>query len=138
MAKTITVKIEGTTLDLDEEVCKTDASLRKALTQFYPGAANSTIERKKVDGAEVITVTKKAGGKGSDTADQLRVLKTFRATPEQINPIILLEQLTKDPPDGRTDNLLFQMLDDEQDVRSAARSLSFAEPVASTRVPKGF
>lgn len=62
--KMVTVKIEGSELEIPESTCKTDSGLRQALTPFYPGAANSTVERKTTNGKTIITVTKKAGNKG--------------------------------------------------------------------------
>lgn len=61
---TVTVKIEGTELELEEKDCASDKKLRDALVPFYPAVANAKIERKTEKGKTTITVTKQAGNKG--------------------------------------------------------------------------
>lgn len=62
----ITVNIEGQKIPLDESICKTDASLRDALSPYYPAVTNAKITRNKDKEGNLTTidVVKQAGTKG--------------------------------------------------------------------------
>lgn len=79
-----TIKIDGQTFEIEDEIAKDDDLIRRALTPFYPGASNSTISRVMENDRLVIEVTKKAGSKGSDAFNRLVAL------PESANPTIVL------------------------------------------------
>jgi len=66
-----TIKIEGQTLPMDDELARDDELLRTALTATWPDAKNAKFERSGgKDGKElVVVVTKKAGTKGMDDSE---------------------------------------------------------------------
>ena len=58
------VAIEGQTIPVPEEIGSSDENVKRALTPFYPEAANAMITRVEKERTVTITVVKKAGSKG--------------------------------------------------------------------------
>lgn len=129
------VKIEGTELELDDAICKTDKSLKDALCPYYPAVANADIKRETKGDHTVITVTKRAGSKGNFAA----VLSALNEAPESISPILELEvRGWKKAGKVVVDEALLQMLDDERHLAAVSKSLDHAEPQSSNALPTGF
>lgn len=78
------VKIEGNTLDLPDEIAKSNKSLLAALTPFYPAAANATIKREGKGDQMVVSVTKKAGTKGSGASREFHNAMTAARMPRRL------------------------------------------------------
>lgn len=82
------IKIEGQTINLDDEIAESDDTLRAALQVNWPDAKTATFTRvdKRKDGGQlVVTVAKKAGTKGS-------VIDALLGAPEAINPAIAMSE----------------------------------------------
>lgn len=61
---TITVIVDGQTMQVPVELADDDEKLKKALSVAMPEVANAQVSREKKDGVETITIVKKAGSKG--------------------------------------------------------------------------
>lgn len=127
------VRVEGTTLTLDASVCATNKSLIDALVPFYPAVANAEIKRDSKTGD--ITVTKKAGKKGSYAP----VIQALDAAPETISPILVLAATKPKRVRGeKLDQALLQAIDDEDATVRVRRALDSAEGEPANRLPIGF
>jgi len=130
-----TVKVEGTSLEMPDEICKTDKGLTDALIQFYPGVANADFKREKNGDQTVITVTKKAGTKGTFA----HVLAALNAAPESISPVLMLQET---PPaklsTKQLDDALTQGLEDEAEILRIANALDHAQAQPADVRPVGF
>jgi hypothetical protein len=129
------VKIEGNTLDLPDDVCKTNKGLTDALLPFYPAAANADIKRETKGEETVITVTKKAGTKGHSDP----VIAALDAAAETINPVLLIDTAkVKKLPAAELDAALEQFLEEERQVLRIVKALDNAEPQSAAIPPVGF
>ena len=99
-----TVKIEGQTIPLPEEIAKDDEGVKRALAPYYPEAANAMITRVTKDDTVEITVVKRAGTKGllplqhlvdcpegRNSAIELNERIVRRAADGELTPLELLE-----------------------------------------------
>jgi hypothetical protein len=130
-----TVKIDGSEMELPDEICKTDKSLKDALTPFYPGAANSDVKRETKDGHTVITVTKRAGSKGGFES----VFDALDRAPEWIHPALRYDVAGWRKGDGaRVEEAMLDALTAVPRVGRIVRVLDAATPQASLTVPEGF
>jgi hypothetical protein len=125
------VKIDGAEIELPDDMCKTDKGVRDALTPYYPGAANSDVKRETKGSATIITVTKRAGSKGSYAA----VFEALERAPEEITPLLLLSPRARR---GDVDAALSRSLEDAREVARARAALDAAPSVAAADVPEGF
>lgn len=138
-----TIKIEGTEIPMEAEMCKTDETLKAALAPFYPAVTNADIKR----AGNVITITKRAGSKGA-VSD---VVASLGAAPEEINAALSLarrvQQLDESPGISFSEIMLMQKEIEAaieegragvEQVESALRVLHHAEAVSSSTVPTGF
>ncbi len=83
-----TVKIEGQSIPLPEEIAATDDGVKRALATYYPDIANALITRSaEKDGQVEITVIKRAGTKG--------VLPALIDAPAGRNPAIEMYEKIK-------------------------------------------
>ncbi|MGI8655431.1 MAG: hypothetical protein ACR2LC_09455 [Pyrinomonadaceae bacterium] len=138
-----TIKIEGTEIPMEDDMCKDDETLKAALAPFYPAVTNADIKR----AGQVITITKRAGSKGA----VIDVVAFLEAAPEEINPALSLarrvRQLSEAPDFSLQEAMLMQGEIDQAvqqggiavaQVEGALRVLDQAEPVSSSIVPVGF
>jgi hypothetical protein len=130
-----TVKIEGTELELPDDICKSDQKLRDALVAFYPGAANSDVKRDKKGDKEVITVTKRAGSKGSSAP----VVEALDAAPEWIHPALVFDVKGWRKTDAEAlERAMLEALESLAEVERVAGLLDSAAPLPAPFVPEGF
>jgi hypothetical protein len=76
------ISIEGQTIPVPENIGKDDKMVKAALAPAFPEVANAAITRTEKDGVCTVTVIKKAGSKGSVSADYLT------ACPGGRNPVV--------------------------------------------------
>lgn len=129
-----TVKIEGSELELDDAICKTDKGLKDALAPYYPAVANASIKRETKGEETIITVTKQAGSKGHADA----VTQALDNAPEAISELLIIETGRKRVNRKAMDEAMVQALDDEVEIDRAGRALSLAKPQSAFAVPTGF
>lgn len=129
------VIIDGNRLTLEDEICKTDKSLRDALVTFYPAVHNAKIKRDKKEDKLVITITKQAGEKGLYGP----IAEALEAAPETINQVIAIRETgwRKIKPED-LDRALLTMLEDEAETTRVLTALDSAEPQSANTVPQGF
>lgn len=130
-----TVKVEGTSLEMPDEICRTNKSLTDALITFYPGVANAEFKRETKGDETIITVTKKAGTKGGFA----HVIRALDEAPESISPVLMLE--ASQPAKLTTkqlDDALLRSLEDEAEILRIANDLDRAEAQAASIRPVGF
>ena len=142
------IKIEGQTIDLEDEIAESDDLLRAALQASWPDAKTATFtrsdKRKEKGGKLVVTVTKKAGTKGA-------LIEALFAAPETINPAIeMSRRISRLQHAGEIGPTLIAKLMPEisaavalgaRDLSAGAaalRDLSKAPSVASEELPLGF
>jgi hypothetical protein len=77
--------IEGQRIPIPTEIAVDDDKVRRALAPFFPGAASAEITRAEQDSLTTVTVVKRAGSKGHETA-----LLALRHSPGGKNPAIAL------------------------------------------------
>jgi hypothetical protein len=82
------VVIEGQIIPVEEEIGKSDDAVKRALTPFYPEAANAMITRVTKDETVTITVVKRAGPKGGRGAAS--PLDALAACEGGKNPAVLM------------------------------------------------
>lgn len=129
------VKVEGTELELDDSICKTDKSLKDALLPFYPAVANADVKREQKGDKTVITVTKRAGSKGARGP----MIESLDAAQEWIHPALALS--VSDPRKVKgadVDKALEEAMEAESQMARAARVLDEAAHVSSNTLPQGF
>ena len=131
---------DGQSFELDDSIAGDDSLLREALRAAYPDAANATFDRK-TNG--VVKVVKKAGDKGGVVAELL-------ATPEQLNPAIVMQQrvaqiqaqpnatLTLLRMAGEIERAVELGRAEIGDVEKAQKVLRKAEPQAGSFILVGF
>ena len=130
-----TVKVEGNSLELPDEICKTNKSLTDALLPFYPAVANADIKRETKGENTVITVTKKAGTKGNFAP----VIAALDAAPETINPVLIIEATQpKRITTAALDDAILKMLEDEQEIARVLHALDEADAMSASIRPVGF
>jgi hypothetical protein len=128
-----TVVVEGIRLTLDDAICKTDKSLKDALTPHFPAVANAEIKRKTEGENTTITVTKKAGTKGLAA-----VVDALLQAPERISPIILIEASGEKSNPTKLDEAILQMFDEAAEISRVAHTLETAAADPSKTLPTGF
>lgn len=129
------VLVEGNEIDLPDDICKADESLKNALLPFYPAVSNASIKRKTEGGVLTITVTKKAGSKGITDP----ILRALDAAPETISSILLLEaQGCERAKAMQIDEAVFQMFRDEAEVKRITAALDHTSAQNANEVPPGF
>lgn len=79
------VKIEGQTLEIDDEIAQDDDLLRAALQATWPDAKTAQFSRSKAGDKLTVTVTKKAGTKGN-------LIDAFLSAQEGVNPAIAMSR----------------------------------------------
>ncbi len=131
------VKIEGNTLDLPDDIAKSNKSLTDALTPFYPAAANATITREEKKGQEmIVTVTKKAGTKGAER--QGAVITALDAAPEELSAILAIEARGKRVTHVALDEALMKAMDEEREIERVITAIANGETLPAQMVPVGF
>lgn len=130
------VKIEGSELELDDAICKSDKTLKDALSPYYPAVSNADIKREDRGGQTVITVTKRAGSKGSGLTG---VFSSLDAVEEFIHPALRMEcEGLQGLKPAEVDEALIQALNAEREISRAAAIIEEAQAQASGKVPQGF
>lgn len=91
----VKLSADGQEIPVPDDVARTDASLKAALTPFYPEMANAIISRSTdAAGQMVVTLTKQAGTKGSGQApaesepETNPVLDYLGQARQEINPAL--------------------------------------------------
>lgn len=129
------VKIEGSELELDDSICKSDKSLKDALSPYYPAVSNADIKRETKGGRTVITVTKRAGSKGNFE----EILCALESAPEWIHPALVLEVFNGGKArDCDVDEALISALNAEVDLNRIAGIVETAPAQGSHSIPEGF
>jgi hypothetical protein len=128
------VKVEGKTLELPEDVCRTNQEVINALVTFYPGVANADIKREGKGDDMVITVTKKAGKKGSLAP----VIQALHDAPETISPLIVIGASGAQPNTQELDDAILKMLEEEKAAVRVVLNLVTSEAQPAPLLPKGF
>jgi hypothetical protein len=144
-----TVKFEGQSIPVDDEIAADDKLLRDALAMTWPDAKNATFTR--TGGGETgkpltVLVTKKAGTKGSGLLIERMLLQ-----PEYINPALVMSvEIAERYKRGDLDEKAIAELmpriiraadegEGELDASdAAARVLAGASPVPGKNIPLGF
>lgn len=110
-----TIMYEGHEIPIDDTIAASDELLKQALLPHLGAEiANAQVTRTTKEGQPVVTLTKRAGPKGTTT----QVLEAFRQAPEYINPAFGLACMLKwNEARGTLD---FQGLLDLQPVIEAA------------------
>ena len=129
-----TVKVEGTTLNLPDEVCRTNQGVIDALVTFYPGVANADIKREGKGDDMVIKVTKKAGDKGSFAP----VIQALRDAPETISSLVVIGATEARPTAEDLDEAILKMLEEEKAAVRVVLNLIGSEAQPAQSLPKGF
>jgi hypothetical protein len=138
------VKIEGQTLELDDEIAQDDDLLRAALQPSWPDAKTAQFTRTKNGDTLTVQVTKKAGTKGN-------LIDALLTAKEGVNPAIAMsrriaemqaagelgpERIAELTPEiGAAADLA------ERDLRAASvtrNDLFEAAPIPSSTIPMGF
>ncbi len=70
---------DGLTIEIEDEIARSDELLKWALSPHYPDLANALISREEKEGVLIVTVSKRAGPKGSYQADMA----------QRVNPVVL-------------------------------------------------
>lgn len=143
MAK-IKLPADGQEFELDDEIAKDDATLRKALTPVYPDAATATFQRSQKDNVLTVTVIKKAGTKGG-------VIESLLKAPGYTNEVYAMKQklAEMDSQSALTFDRIKEMEDEiekaltsgeeaSDQVAASMQVLVSAEPQASLSTPIGF
>ena len=154
----------GMTINIDDEIARSDELLKRALSPHYPDLANALISRDEKDGLLKVTVSKRAGPKGSYHFEPGRV--------ERVNPVVLaLEEASphlnpalalawhlysRSPfagsPGGEGEQPLERLLalqeeidqaisegeGEVSEIKRAVELLKIAPSVPSRRIPEGF
>ncbi|RJX17506.1 MAG: hypothetical protein C4575_12750 [Desulforudis sp.] len=100
---TYNILIEGQTIPVSEDIGANDATVKAALTPFYPDAANAMITRVEKDDVVTINVVKRAGTKGlapapAQIAGHPGPLAYLDTCPSHKNPAIeMYEQIYTSP-----------------------------------------
>ncbi len=85
---------DGMTIEIEDEIARSDDLLKRALSPHYPDLANALISREEKDGVLKVTVSKRAGPKGSFQADGKtstnRVVLALEEAPDYLNPALAL------------------------------------------------
>lgn len=152
---------DGMTIEIDDEIARSDELLKRALAPHYPDLANALITREEKDGLLKVTVSKRAGPKGYDHANEKGqanpIISTLEEAPEHLNPALALAwQLTHLNPFGDGENgsgltleerLALQKviadatLEGEAEaalLEKAVELLKAVQSIPANQVPKGF
>jgi hypothetical protein len=145
------VVIEGQTIPVPEEIGANDDAVKRALSPFYPEAANAMITRVTKEETVTVTVVKRAGSKGSLASDPYNPVQALRdALPGQNPAIALYEEIEErqaeiaaDPAlllelDGRIDLALRLGQEQAQAVEHALKRLRKATPQPAPGIVIGF
>ncbi|HEX2913720.1 MAG TPA: hypothetical protein VH186_23145 [Chloroflexia bacterium] len=85
---------DGMTIEIEDEIARSDDLLKRALSPHYPDLANAFISREEKDGLLKVTVSKRAGPKGSYQADKVTsanpVVLALEEAPDYLNPALAL------------------------------------------------
>jgi hypothetical protein len=138
------VKIEGQTLEFDDEIAQDDDLLRAALQPNWPDAKTAQFTRTKHGDTLTVQVTKKAGTKGN-------LIDALLTAKEGVNPAIAMSRrIAEMQRVGEIDPVqIVKMIPEigaaadlaERDVQAAAAAradLEKAPPVVGGSIPMGF
>lgn len=152
---------DGITIEIEDEIARSDETLKRALAPHYPDLANALITREEKDGLLKVTVSKRAGPKGYDHESEKGqpglIVAALEEAPQYLNPALALAwQLTQLDPFGDEENgtglsleerLALQKvisdvtLEGEAEValiEKTIRLLETAPAIPASQVPKGF
>lgn len=138
------VKIEGQTLEIDNEIAQDDDLLRRALQPTWPDAKTAQFTRTGEGDKLVVVVTKKAGTKGN-------LIDALLNAEEGVNPAIAMSRRIAEmqlggelgperiaamiPEIGAAADLAER---DVQAAASAKNDLEKALPIPGASIPMGF
>jgi hypothetical protein len=152
---------DGMTIEIEDEIARSDAMLKRALAPHYPDLANALITREEKDGLLKVTISKRAGPKGynqeSEKGQPGLIVAALEEAPEYLNPALALAwQLIHLEPFGDGENgtglsleerLALQKVIAEVTLEGEAeaaliektiRILETAPATPASQVPKGF
>lgn len=154
---------DGMTIDIEDEIAKSDELLKRALSPHYPDLANAFISREEKDGSLKVTVSKRAGPKGSyqagNPASTNPVVLGLDEAPDYLNPALALawhlyfqnsssspitegeEGLTLEKQlalQGEISDAILEGESEASQVQKAIDLLKTAPHEPSHRLPKGF
>ncbi len=85
---------DGLTIEIEDEIARSDDLLKRALSPHYPDLANALISREEKDGLLKVTVSRRAGPKGSlqagDVVNPNPVVLALEEAPDYLNPALAL------------------------------------------------
>jgi hypothetical protein len=82
---------DGQTIEVPDDIARSDELLKRALAPHYPDLANAKIIREEKDGLIKVTVSKQAGPKGCASNQQTnRIVLTLDEAPIGLNPALAL------------------------------------------------
>jgi hypothetical protein len=138
------VKIEGQTLELDDEIAQDDDLLRAALQPSWPDAKTAQFTRTKNGDTLTVQVTKKAGTKGN-------LIDALLTAKEGVNPAIAMSRrIAAMQAAGEIDPVWMEALRTEMIAAAdlaerylnatqlTLRDLEAAPAVAGGEIPVGF
>lgn len=136
------VKIEGQEIPIPLDIAHDDALVKRALAPFFPGAANSKINRTEKDDTLYVDVVKVAGSKGASPLSKLMKRKGGK------NPVVevyedLRDRKFESPEEMTAMNARIEraLKDGEEQYKIFASSLEYlssTEPDPGPVVPLGF
>lgn len=152
---------DGMTIEIEDEIARSDDLLKRALSPHYPDLANALISREEKDGVLRVTVSKRAGPKGSNQADYSaglnQVVLSLNEASDYLNPALALawqiysqyhsasntgeQVLTLDNQLTLQNQISEAILEGEEEalqVKKAIDLLKTTPPAPSNRVPQGF
>jgi hypothetical protein len=150
------LKLEGQEIELDERMAQNDKALLEFVATFSPELANATITRKQEGNQTVVTLTKRAGSKGSGNGSEVikaqsGVVTGLLEAPLYLNPALLLGwQLKQAEATGsltldrllRLQTTLAEAIEQGETelelVENSLKRLLNAPPVPSKTLPTGF
>jgi hypothetical protein len=156
---------DGMTINIDDEIARSDELLKRALSPHYPDLANALISRDEKDGLLKVTVSKRAGPKGSYPFEPGRVdrgntvVLALEEVPPHLNPALALawhlysrSPFAASPGEGEGEQPLEMLLalqeeieqaisegeSEASEIKRAVELLKIAPSVPSRRIPEGF
>jgi hypothetical protein len=91
---------DGVTIELEDEIARSDELLKRALSPHYPDVANALISRQEKDNLLKVTISKRAGSKGNMNAAEFKhnqtsqsqhpVVMALAEAPDYLNPALAL------------------------------------------------
>jgi hypothetical protein len=152
---------DGLTIEIEDEIARSDDLLKRALSPHYPDLANALISREEKEGILKVTVSRRAGPKGSLQTGKVEspnpVVLALEEAPDYLNPALALawqlyfQATSGNNPDVKglplEEQLALQAVITEailkgeveaSEVQKTVDRLRTAPNVPSRRLPEGF